>query len=135
MLSIISTLVLGNVVMNNFYTVDALSLGDWLTLCSFVGILPFINFKNRCPKEEIVFFFSVKNFVLFCWYGYITYGMRARVETIGPIWVQNAPKYFVLGTNYWILLCDNRNQQVHIVLQHRYLKMCQIRIFIDHVFV
>ena len=26
---------------------------------------------------------------------YITYGMRARVETLGPIWAQNTPTYFI----------------------------------------
>ena len=27
--------------------------------------------------------------------GYITYGIRARVETLGPNWAQNAPTHFV----------------------------------------
>ena len=31
--------------------------------------------------------------------GYVTDGVRARVETLGPIWAQNAPTYFILGTN------------------------------------
>ena len=31
--------------------------------------------------------------------GYVTYGIRARVEMLGPIWAQNASAYFVLGTN------------------------------------
>ena len=28
--------------------------------------------------------------------GYATYGIRARVETLGPNWAQNAPTHFVL---------------------------------------
>ena len=27
--------------------------------------------------------------------GYVTDGIRVRVETLGPIWAQNAPAYFV----------------------------------------
>ena len=65
---------------------------------------------------------------------YVTDGIRARVETLGPIWAHNAPTYFVLELMIEFP-CDNRNQQVHIVLQYRYLQMYQTQIFIDLVVV
>ena len=49
-------------------------------------------------------------------YGCVTDGIRARVETLGPIWAQNASTYFALGTKDWVLFCDNNNKQVHTIL-------------------
>ena len=34
--------------------------------------------------------------------GYVTGGIRARVEMLGAIWAQNASTYFILGTNDWV---------------------------------
>ena len=66
---------------------------------------------------------------------FVIYGIRVRVETLGPIWAQYAPTYFVseLMTEFFLAIIEN--QQVHIVLQHRYLKMYQTRILIDLVVV
>ena len=38
--------------------------------------------------------------------GYNTYGIRARVETLGPNWAQNAPTHFFLELLvYWPWIC------------------------------
>ena len=36
-------------------------------------------------------------------YGYVTYGIRAHVTTLGPIWVEHK------GTKNWVV-ADNRKQ-------------------------
>ena len=48
--------------------------------------------------------------------GYVTYGIRARVETLGPIWAQYAPTYFVSKLMIEFFLMITKNQQVHSAL-------------------
>ena len=68
-------------------------------------------------------------------YRFVTDGIRARVETLGHIWAQNSPTFFVseLMVEFWP--CDNRKEQVHTVWQYKYLKIYQMQIFIDLVVV
>ena len=53
--------------------------------------------KNSCVLIEICFnlrFDERKKFIEI--QGVVTYGIGARVETLGPNWAQNTPTHFVL---------------------------------------
>ena len=83
-----------------------------------------------CSNTKTKHFYPFSHIMALRYRWYVTDGIRARVETLGPIWAHNAPTYFVLELMIE-LPCDNRNQQVNIVLQYRYLQMYQTQIFID----